>query len=340
MNGDPEPALDSLSAGMRISASNLTITVSQLLAATGMDDQSAVHAAELLVWAQSSGINSHGVMHLPSYVRRLLDGTINVCPRLAFENPDGASSALDADNALGCLAAFAAIQEAMRRAGEHGLGAIAVRNSSHFGPAGVYVHHAAIAGYVAMAFSNASPTMAPWGGREPVLGTNPIAAAFPRSGPPADCDRPRLNDWVAGDDQTGSGERRADSSGHGPGQKWTSYGRCLRGPGWHDATNGGCKRLCAVADGGAVMLSALWRGAGFRSAGASRSGTRVLPCQSFFPCLQSRRFHRRRWSTPRHRKRRAGTRALPRLRPAPTSTTSRKPGRPEPSPTTTRTALS
>ena len=182
MSDEPEPALDSLSTGMRISASNLTITVSQLLAATGMDHQSAVHAAELMVWAQSSGINSHGVMHLPSYVRRLLDGTINVCPRLAFDNPDGASSALDADNALGCLAAFAAIQEAMRRADEHGIGAIAVRNSSHFGPAGVYVHHAAMAGYVAMAFSNASSTMPPWGGHEPVLGTNPIAAAFPRPG--------------------------------------------------------------------------------------------------------------------------------------------------------------
>ena len=104
MSGDPKPALDSLSAGMRISASNLSITVSQLLAATGMDDQCAVHAAELLVWAQSSGINAHGVMHLPSYVRRLLDGTINICPRLEFDNPDGASSALDAANATEFLA--------------------------------------------------------------------------------------------------------------------------------------------------------------------------------------------------------------------------------------------
>ncbi len=180
MTVDPQPTLDSLSAGMRITPSNLTSTVSQLLAATGMDDQSAARAAELMVWAQRSGIDSHGVMHLPSYVRRLLNGTINLRPRLEFDNPEGASSALDADNALGCLAASTAMREAMDRADAHGVGAIAVRNSSHFGPAGVYVYHAASAGYVAMAFSNASPTMAPWSGREPVLGTNPVAAAFPR----------------------------------------------------------------------------------------------------------------------------------------------------------------
>lgn len=101
-------------------------------------------------------------------------------PCLKFDNPDGASSALDADNALGCVAASVAMREAMRRADAHGIGAIAVRNSSHFGPAGVYVHQAAVSGYVAMAFSNASATMAAWGGHEPVLGTNPIAAAFPR----------------------------------------------------------------------------------------------------------------------------------------------------------------
>lgn len=181
MTGDARLALDSLSAGMRVTPPHLTTVVSQLLSATGMEDQSATQAAELMVWAQRSGINSHGVMHLPSYVRRLRDGTINVRPRLEFDNAEGASSALDADNALGCLAASRAMREAMRRADAHGIGAIAVRNSSHFGPAGVYVHQAASRGYVAMAFSNASSTMAAWGGLEPVLGTNPIAAAFPRS---------------------------------------------------------------------------------------------------------------------------------------------------------------
>lgn len=62
MTVDPGRALDSLSVGGRITPPDLTTVVSQLLTAAGMEDQSANQAAELMVWAQRSGINSHGVM--------------------------------------------------------------------------------------------------------------------------------------------------------------------------------------------------------------------------------------------------------------------------------------
>ena len=145
-------ALTSLKSGSRIAVIDLEKIVAQTLTLTGMPNPLACAAAALLVYAQRSGIDSHGLMHLPAYVRRLLDGSINPQPAFKFDRASGATSAMDADLALGCLAANSAMHEAMRRADLHGVGIIAVRNSSHFGPAGIYVETAAKAGYIAMAF--------------------------------------------------------------------------------------------------------------------------------------------------------------------------------------------
>jgi LDH2 family malate/lactate/ureidoglycolate dehydrogenase len=93
-----------------------------------------------------------------------------------------AGAVIDGGNALGVLVARAAIDEACRSAREFGVGVCAVRDSNHFGAAAPLVARAARDGLVALAFSNAAPTMAPWGGRDAILGTNPIAAAFPREG--------------------------------------------------------------------------------------------------------------------------------------------------------------
>jgi len=174
-------SVESLKTSTTLSVITLTRLVAQTLEAARMEPESAFRAAELLVYAQASGLDTHGVTHLPSYVRRLLDGTINPRPMLQFENTQGAATVLDAHDALGCIAADAAMREAMTRAATFGVGCVAVRNSSHFGPAGVYVQAAASAGYVALALSNASATIAPWGARESILGTNPIATAFPRA---------------------------------------------------------------------------------------------------------------------------------------------------------------
>jgi (2R)-3-sulfolactate dehydrogenase (NADP+) len=86
---------------------------------------------------------------------------------------------IDADNGLGLLASRAAIDAAIDLAKKYGLGAVAVRNSSHFGVAGYYAERAAAHGLIGFAFTNASPAIAPTGAKEPLLGTNPIGAAFP-----------------------------------------------------------------------------------------------------------------------------------------------------------------
>ncbi len=118
-------------------------------------------------------------MHLPLYTRGLLDGTIKSNPAIATTQALPCSIVMDADHALGLVASRRAMDMAIDIAKSYGIGAVAVRNSSHFGAAGYYVDHAAAHGLIGLAFTNASPAIAPTGGTEGLFGTNPIGVGFP-----------------------------------------------------------------------------------------------------------------------------------------------------------------
>lgn len=174
--------INGLAVCKNISRYELTEISAAVLAGAGLPGPAAITAAELLVESQRRGIDSHGVMHLPVYVRALLSGAITADAQPSVPNDDGSTALMDGRNAFGVLVGVAAMTEACRRARHNGVGVCAVRNSNHFGAGAPLVDRAAREGFIALAFSNAAPTMAPWGGRRAVLGTNPIAAAFPRAG--------------------------------------------------------------------------------------------------------------------------------------------------------------
>ena len=145
----------------------------------GVSNADAETGAEVALWAQLHGSDSHGVVHLPLYVRGLLDRTIKARPAFATKHAMPCCAVLDADNGLGLVASQRATDMAIDMARQMGLGAVAVRNSSHFGAAGYYAERAAAQGLIGLAFTNAMPAIAPTGGTEGLLGTNPIGAAFP-----------------------------------------------------------------------------------------------------------------------------------------------------------------
>src|SRR5207302_4551819 len=89
------------------------------------------------------------------------------------------AASLDGQDGFGFVVGMRAIEEAMAMAREFGIGVVAARRSTHFGMAASYVLPAIEAGFLALVFSNASPAMPPWGGREALLGTNPFAAGAP-----------------------------------------------------------------------------------------------------------------------------------------------------------------
>jgi LDH2 family malate/lactate/ureidoglycolate dehydrogenase len=157
----------------------LSALVRDVFMLCGVPREDAEIAAEIGVWAQLHGSDSHGIVHLPLYVRGLIDRTINGRPNITTAQTMPCCAVMDADRALGLVASRRATDLAIGFAKAHGLGAVAVRNSSHFGVAGYYADRAAEQGLIGLSFTNAMPAIAPPGGTEGLFGTNPIGVGFP-----------------------------------------------------------------------------------------------------------------------------------------------------------------
>jgi LDH2 family malate/lactate/ureidoglycolate dehydrogenase len=136
-------------------------------------------AADTLVQADLWGHQSHGVMRLPWYVARLKSGVVKAIARPEQIVDAGAVTVIDGHDGMGQVLAARAAQEAIRRAKLHGIGAVALRRSNHFGTAMYYTLMAPPAGCIMFLSTNASPAMAPWGGREKRVGNNPWSWAAP-----------------------------------------------------------------------------------------------------------------------------------------------------------------
>ena len=146
----------------------------------------AHEAAGCLLKAELRGVDSHGLVRLPVYARRVQAGVVKARPALnLLRNPDAAAALLDGDNGLGPVVASRAMDVAIELARQHGTGFVGVRNSNHFGPAAYYVEKAVAQGLIGLAISNAPPNMAPFGGRVRFLGTNPVAVGVPAGEEPA-----------------------------------------------------------------------------------------------------------------------------------------------------------
>jgi ureidoglycolate dehydrogenase (NAD+) len=136
-------------------------------------------AADALTLTDSWGVFTHGSKLLPGYVRRLRAGGIrgDAEPRVIA---DGLAWAIfDGGSALGQVIGVRAMDEAIARAKRAGVAYVGVRNSNHFGAAGVYVARAAQAGLIGIAMANDTPSVAAPGSRGPITGTNPLAYAIP-----------------------------------------------------------------------------------------------------------------------------------------------------------------
>ncbi|MBW4531536.1 MAG: Ldh family oxidoreductase [Aphanothece saxicola GSE-SYN-MK-01-06B] len=133
-----------------------------------------------LVQAHLWGIDSHGLQQLIGYDRSLGNGRINPSPTLRFEATHGCLMRVDADRSPGQYAAAQAMQRAIEVARIHGMAAVGVTNSNHFGMAGVYTRMAAAAGMVGFATSDTNVVdLAPFGGTAARLGNNPLSWAVP-----------------------------------------------------------------------------------------------------------------------------------------------------------------
>jgi LDH2 family malate/lactate/ureidoglycolate dehydrogenase len=163
----------------RVPPAALRANVASIFEACGMEQGDAALVADSLVAADLRAVHSHGVLRVPDYVAKLAAGGVNPRGRPFVARETGAIAVIDGDNAMGQIAASAAIDEAMARARRHGVGVAAVRGSNHCGAMFYYTLPPIEAGMIGIATTNALPTMAPWGGKDKIVGINPLAVGIP-----------------------------------------------------------------------------------------------------------------------------------------------------------------
>ncbi|HWP57338.1 MAG TPA: Ldh family oxidoreductase [Candidatus Acidoferrales bacterium] len=145
----------------------------------GVSPADAAQAADVLIRSDLRGIDSHGVARLHTYFDMLALGRINPRPNVSVVREKFSVATVDGDNGLGLVVGPKANEIAMEKAEKYGSGWVSVRNSNHFGIAGYYPLKALERDLIGWAMTNSTKLVAPLWGAERMLGTNPIAIAFP-----------------------------------------------------------------------------------------------------------------------------------------------------------------
>lgn len=147
--------------------------------ALGVPSDEAAVCVDVLIAADLRGIESHGVGRLKYYYDRIVAGLQKTRTEIEIVRESEATAVVDGHHGMGHVIAHRCMQLAMEKARRVGVGAVAARNSTHYGIAGYYPLMAAAEGMIGLSVTNARPAIAPTHSTEPMLGTNPIAFAAP-----------------------------------------------------------------------------------------------------------------------------------------------------------------
>ena len=163
----------------RIPPDVLRDAVTAIFRACGMTAQDAELLADSLVAADQRGVHSHGVLRVPDYVLKLTQAGVNPRgrPRLLVDN--GAALVVDGDNSMGQIGLAFAMRHTIERARMSNVALAAVRGSNHCGAMDYFASMALAHNMIGLCATNALPTMAPWGGKDKIVGINPLGIAIP-----------------------------------------------------------------------------------------------------------------------------------------------------------------
>ena len=145
----------------------------------GFNEDQAKQITDVLLEADLSGIESHGVQRMIRYHKEITSGMVKIDakPEVVFETP--LSAVVEGNDCMGQTLGVWAMQMAIEKAKKSGFGIVTVRNSNHYGVAGYYSRMAADQGLIGMSMTNTEAIMVPTFGKQAMLGTNPIAFAMP-----------------------------------------------------------------------------------------------------------------------------------------------------------------
>ena len=164
---------------MNVTTESLTGFVSGIFQAGGCSEAGARDMAECLVQTNLWGIDSHGVLRTPEYLKRFQSGAMNNQPEIRSLKSGSGLEVLDADNGAGYVAGRAAMTRAIELAKTGNIAAVGIINSNHCGAASLYARMALEHGMIGIAMSNVAPNMVAPGGSKPITGNNHIAVAVP-----------------------------------------------------------------------------------------------------------------------------------------------------------------
>jgi len=165
-----------------VSPQNLKKYLYDLYRKIGLSEQDSAFIATSTVETNLWGIDSHGVMRVPIYVRRLISGAMNKSPNMRILKESNALTVLDGDNACGYIVGREAMNLAIDKANRYGVGVVGAINSNHFGATGIYTRLAVDNEMIGIAMTTSPPYIAFGGSRKPIVGNNPIAIGIPTFG--------------------------------------------------------------------------------------------------------------------------------------------------------------
>ena len=181
---------------MKISAEKAEELVTKLLTNMGLTQDDAEIVSEITINADIKGFGSHGIGRFPQYIIGIDSGNINLDTEIEIEKETISTALLNGHNAFGQLVAYNAMNLAINKAQETGIGIVGVHDSNHFGVTGYYADMAMENDMIGIVIANTAPAVAPLNGTKPILGTNPIAITIPAH-----------NDYIATDMATSISSR-------------------------------------------------------------------------------------------------------------------------------------
>jgi LDH2 family malate/lactate/ureidoglycolate dehydrogenase len=154
-------------------------TVKNIFLKYGLSNNHSEISSHYIVQAELVGAPSHGLSRLKMYCDRIKKKLINTKPKIKIRKISQSISHIDADNAIGFVAADIGIKKAITSAKETGIGLVGIKNSGHYGLSSFYAEQAVKKNLIVLCFTNAPPAIAPYGSKKSLFGTNPICFGTP-----------------------------------------------------------------------------------------------------------------------------------------------------------------
>lgn len=171
--------MDAASSYQNFDASEVHNFTKKVLVGNGVVQEHADIVARCLTAADLRGVDTHGNNRIPSYMERIRQGVLNAKATPVLTQVTPVVAQVDGQNGFGFVAASMGMDAAIKMAEVYGIGMVSVKHSNHFGMSAWVVQQALDAGMMSLVFTNSSPALPVWGGREKLMGVSPMACGAP-----------------------------------------------------------------------------------------------------------------------------------------------------------------